>query len=100
MRIDAFDDPCDEAQVRRDIREALDRWNDGQPHPTGDFLRAVLSNDLTAAVGHADGYNIRTLPAIVSYVYHHLDPDNHGSLEKYEAWILKHRALIDAKVSA
>jgi hypothetical protein len=88
-----------ESLVREDIRAALDRWNDGQPHPTGSFLRAVLSNDLMAAVGCADDYNIRTLPAIMSYVYHNLVSENHGSPEKYEAWIQKHRALREAKVA-
>src|SRR5688572_25670613 len=73
------------------IRIALDDWGSGEVPFTGDFLRAVLSNDLTEACGRADDYNLLTLPAIVAYVYNNLPADCHGSRERYEAWASKHR---------
>jgi hypothetical protein len=69
------------------IRKALDRWGAGQSHPTGDFLRAVLSNELMEAVGRADETNLATLASICSYVYCELPGRCHGSPEKYTAWM-------------
>jgi hypothetical protein len=39
-------DPKNPALIQPAIREALHKWGQGQPHPTGDFLRAVLENNL------------------------------------------------------
>jgi hypothetical protein len=75
------------------IRAALDQWGAGQPHPTGDFLRAVLTNDLYEACVRADPLNAATLREIVLYVRRNLPPECYGSNEKYEAWYRKHRAL-------
>jgi hypothetical protein len=55
--------------------------------PVGDFLRAVICNDLKNAVGHADDVNVHNLPAYCAYLHNHAPSDCHGSPEKYKAWI-------------
>lgn len=57
--------------------------------PTGDFLRAVLENNLKEAVGRADVQSQRALCAIVSYCYNHIPSACWGSPEKVEEWLKK-----------
>lgn len=71
--------------IRPDIRESLDQWAE-IARPPGGFLEAVLTNDLFGAVGHADSYNIETIPAICSYVYNELPSICWGSQAKVLAW--------------
>lgn len=49
--------------------------------PTGDFLRAVLENNLVEAVSRADIHNINRLPSIVQYCYENLPHNCWGSKE-------------------
>ena len=76
--------------IRPDIRASLDRYAE-RGIPTGDFLRAVLSNDLMDAMGRADDYNRSTLYEICSYVYNELPGLCHGSPEYVNRWLEKHR---------
>ena len=55
--------------------------------PVGDFLTAVIKNDLKEAVGRADDENIRNLPAFVSYFYNEAPSNCWGSQEKLDRWI-------------
>jgi hypothetical protein len=55
----------------------------------GNFLQAVLSNDLAAAVASADSENLDNLPAFVDFVYNELPSAAWRSREKMEAWIAK-----------
>jgi hypothetical protein len=55
--------------------------------PTGDFLRAVLSNNLFEACGRADKSSIAALHAIVGFIYNHAPSNCHGSPEKVKAWL-------------
>jgi len=57
--------------------------------PTGDFLRAVLANDLMEAVGRADCDNCEALPHIVSWVYSHVPRLARGSYEAVDTWLKK-----------
>ena len=57
--------------------------------PPGDFLTAVICNDLAEAVGRADEENMANLPAYVSYFYNEVDRDCWGSKEKKAAWVGK-----------
>jgi len=82
---------ADQRLVRPDIVEALNAWADGSHPYVGDFLRAVLSNNLKEAVMRADAYNLVTLPAIVNYVYNRLPFDCQGSPEIVAAWQATHR---------
>lgn len=54
--------------------------------PVGDFLNAVLSNNLSEAVGRADDENIRNIPAYVAYLYNEAPSMCHGSVEKVRNW--------------
>ena len=55
--------------------------------PLGDFLRAVVSNDLKGAVLRADDVNIRNLPAYVYYLYNEAPAICWGSADKVEKWL-------------
>lgn len=70
------------------LRESLDRYA-RYGIPTGDFLKAVLSNDLMEACGRADVDNAELLPVIVSYIYNALPGTCWGSRDKVKAHIEK-----------
>lgn len=57
----------------------------------GQFLQAVISNDLAEACGRADWENLRNLPAFVAYLYNEAPAPCWGSKEKMDAWV-KHMA--------
>ena len=59
--------------------------------PPGDFVRAVLSNDLNEAIARADDVNIHALLHIVAYVREHLPAVAWGSSEKVNRWLSKGR---------
>jgi hypothetical protein len=56
----------------------------------GDFLRAVICNDLTEACGRADNENIRLLHVYVAYFYNEAPSGCWGSEQRYVAWIKRH----------
>lgn len=55
--------------------------------PPGDFLRAVICNDLQEAVCRADSENLENLPAYVLFFYNEVDARCWGSKERMEAWL-------------
>lgn len=55
--------------------------------PPGDFLRAVLENDLKDACGRADHINLRALPEYVRFLYNHAPAPSWGSPEKVQQWL-------------
>jgi hypothetical protein len=59
--------------------------------PTGDFLYAVLSNDLMEAFGRADEDNRRDLFEICQYIYNETPAICHGSKERINEWIKFHQ---------
>lgn len=72
------------------VRESLDRYA-REGIPTGEFLRAVLENDLKEAIGRADWINGPSIHHIVSYCYNHLPSTSWGSLERVDSWLEMHR---------
>ena len=54
--------------------------------PVGGFVRAVLTNDLRAAVLSADEDNLRAIAAWGKFVAIHLPSDCVGSLDAYWKW--------------
>ncbi len=64
--------------IRRYVSEGI---------PTGDFLFAVLTNNLFEAVGRADEDNLRTLPEICCYVYNEIPSLCWGNKEKVTEWL-------------
>lgn len=69
-------------------REALEYYVNEGLRP-GNFLYAVLCNDLREAVAYADPYNYRNIGDIVNYIYHHLPSECWGSPKKVQAWLNK-----------
>ena len=59
--------------------------------PVGDFLTAVLANDLMEAFNRADDFNIGNMPAFCAWVYNECPSPAHGSRAKVKAWIEKFR---------
>lgn len=53
----------------------------------GDFLQAVLHNDLREACARADYENGCNLPAFVSYLYNEAPGACWGSVAKVAAWV-------------
>jgi len=53
----------------------------------GDFLMAVLENNLSEACGRADDDNIENLPAFCAFLYNEAPAACHGSPEKVSAWL-------------
>lgn len=56
-------------------------------HLTGDFLHAVVSNDLGGAVGRADPQNLPLIPLYVRWFYNRAPAVCHGSIDIVNAWI-------------
>ena len=55
--------------------------------PPGDFLSAVLSNNLHEAVTRADDENVKNLPAYLGYLVNEAPSNCWGSREKVKEWI-------------
>ena len=55
----------------------------------GDFLTAVICNDLRKACGQADDENLANLPAFVGYFYNEVPSMCWGSPEQMNGWIAK-----------
>ena len=55
---------------------------------TGDFLYAMLTNDLGGVMRHADDTNIRTLHATYGFLYNgtYVPSECWGSMGKVKAW--------------
>ena len=54
--------------------------------PTGDFLYAVLTNNLKEAIGTADEENMADLAEIVRYCYMEIPGSCWGSPDKVKEW--------------
>lgn len=55
--------------------------------PPGHFLRAVLRDSLTDAIGHADSTNRDSIGEWVTFVYNELPQSCWGSRDAVEAWV-------------
>ena len=65
---------------------SLRRYAD-QRIPTGDFLYAVLTNNLMEAIGRADDENLEAIYGICMYVYNDIPATCHGSKEIVDEWL-------------
>lgn len=73
-------------RISAHMLDALKRYTE-KHCPVGDFLTAVLENNLSEAVGKADDYNLRNLPAFVGYLYNEAPSQCWGSKEKVKKWL-------------
>lgn len=55
--------------------------------PPGNFLTAVLSNDLMEAFGRADDENSDAMRQWVQFLYNYAPRGGHGSPENVRAWM-------------
>ena len=53
----------------------------------GDFLTAVLRNDLMEAMGRADETNLYALPSYGRFLYYYAPRGSYGSPENVKAWV-------------
>jgi hypothetical protein len=72
--------------IKQTTLDALNRYVVGHV-PTGDFLRAVLSNNLIESFAHADDENARAMHEITKYIYNMMPSKCWGSPEKVKAWL-------------
>ncbi len=64
---------------------AIERYVEYAAIP-GDFLQAVICNDLKEALGRADDENMKNLPAYVAFFYNETPSLCWGSPKKMKAW--------------
>jgi len=55
--------------------------------PPGDFIKAVLANDLMEALGRADEENRFDIFEICQYVFNEIPAKCHGSYEIVDKWL-------------
>lgn len=86
MQIDFIDNPC-EYPIPSYMLERMQEWaNQTNVNAPGDFLWAIITNNLRDAVQRADNYNIHLIPAYVSWFYNEAPSACWGSVEKATAW--------------
>jgi len=74
------------AEIPDHILESLEMYAE-ERRPVGDFLKAVLSNDLYGAVGRADPICMACLKKIVTYINCKLPGGCWGSPQHYKDWL-------------
>lgn len=60
--------------------------------PTGDFMRAVMNNDLHQSLARADDFNIHALPWIVAFLVNYFPRCAWGDEQSVSAWLKLHEA--------
>jgi hypothetical protein len=75
-----------EAACPQWVKDSCKRFVE-QGIPTGDFMRAVLANDLMGAFGRADIETAKCMAAIVGYVYTNVPMSIIGSYAAVDLWV-------------
>lgn len=78
--------PSDHYLIPRHMMEAMIRYRDHHI-PVGDFLQAVIRNDLSEATGRADETNLWIIPIYVNWFYNEVPSPAWGSKEAYQFWL-------------
>ncbi len=76
----------DYSSIRPDIIESILDYV-RERVPPGDFLRAVLENNLKESFQRADEDNIRNMFEIVQFIYNEIPASCWGSPEKVKEWL-------------
>lgn len=74
------------------FKESIDAYV-AAGRPTGDFLRAVLCNDLRESIRRADENALDNLPHIVAYAYWEIPAPCWGNPERVREWSAKWSAM-------
>jgi hypothetical protein len=74
------------AAIPERMREGLKRYVIDGLIP-GDFLTAIIQNNLRNAVGYADDENLPLLPLYVRWFYNRPPSVSHGSPEAFVEWL-------------
>lgn len=72
-------------------RELLNYLMYGQP--PGDFIGAIVSNDLMGAMRGADSFNITRLFDYCNFLYNFAPGESYGSVAKRDEWIKAQRTV-------
>ncbi len=72
--------------IPQHMLEALNRYID-HGHRPGDFLTAVICNDLRTAVARADEHNVLNLRAYIGYLHNEAPSHCWGSYENMQNYI-------------
>jgi hypothetical protein len=79
-----------EFYISDSMMDGIERYlNNGIP--PGDFLTAIICNDLSSAVVRADDTNLRNIPAFVAYFYNEAPIDSWGSAKQMMKWMVSKR---------
>jgi len=81
-----MDNRFDYTQIPQGSMTALGLYIDRRVKP-GDFLTAVLENDLMRACSHADHINIDLLPVYAAYLYNEAPYGCYGSPKAVTDWL-------------
>lgn len=76
------------------MRSSIRQWIEAPlpPELLGDFLGAVLSNDLIGAFGFADYINKASMQEWATFLYNYAPSQCHGSPGALQAWYDAHQA--------
>jgi hypothetical protein len=61
--------------------------------PPGNFLSALLSNDLNAAITRADDTNVNCLPNYMRWLYNYAPTTCYGSPEAFQTYLNNGRTI-------
>lgn len=75
-----------EFYIQDHMMEAIKRYVEDGIKP-GDFLQAIICNDLKETIWRADEKNQKNLTAFVAYFYNEVPASIYGTKEKMETWI-------------
>lgn len=67
--------------------------------PTGDFVRAVLENNLKEAFARADDNNIRAMFHTVSWLYNEMPSGAWGNEQRVRNWLKYHQDKREAEMA-
>lgn len=89
----------DYSKIPPATRETIDAWIESG-RPTGDFVKALLSNDLRGAFARADESNIEAMFHTVAYLWNNAPGSCWGSPDALELWERKHKQQREAANAA
>lgn len=72
--------------VPLEIMAAVNAWRDEGIYPESPWVRAVLFNEVIAAVANASDGQLLCLPAVCQYVYDNVPAEAYGSAYKMRIW--------------